>query len=147
MDYKKTITALTATALLMAPAAAQAVDMEPGATFYEDGTCNEADGTPGMSQPDGQCVTIEDYDYLFSYENLDATPSAIPGADQSIAAEAGLVNDGTPASERPLGEGLIEEYPTKTFANQFAPTGWDRNPYSRWGTDTFYANGLPIRLA
>ena len=142
VNMRKTITALTATALLTIPATAQAVDMEPGATFYEDGSCQEADGTPGMSQPDGQCVTIADYDFMFSYESLDATPSAIPGSDQSIAEEAGITSEDNPASERPLGEGLIEEYPTKTFANQFAPTGWERNPYSRWGTGAFYPRPL-----
>jgi hypothetical protein len=81
------------------------IDLEPGATF-DGGVCWEANGTEGMSMPDGQCMTPADYDAIFSFENLDSIPSLTPGSTQSLAAEAGLVDDG-PASERMLGEGLV----------------------------------------
>ena len=87
--------------------AAPAMATETGVTFNDDGTCTEADGTAGLGMMTGDCITPADYDLLFSYENLEATPSQISGSDQSIAAEAGIVDD-TP-SERPVGEGLIEE--------------------------------------
>ena len=143
---KTIVVAATAVAMLATPAAASAdVDLEPGATFYEDGSCNEADGTPGQSQPDGQCFTIADYDEMFSYQNLDTFPSYFD-PDVSVAVEAGLdPTDETPASERELGDGVTDR--PHRFSDMFAPVGWERNPYSRWGTDTFYANGLPIRLA
>ena len=143
---KTIVVAATAVAMLATPAAASAdVDLEPGATFYEDGSCNEADGTPGQSMPDGQCFTIADYDETYSYENLSKFPSLSPLYD-TLADEAGLeMGDDEPASERELGDGVTDR--PHRFSDMFAPVGWERNPYSRWGTDTFYANGLPIRLA
>lgn len=124
------VVAATAVAMLVTPAAASAVDLEPGATFYEDGSCQEADGTPGQSMPDGQCVTIEDYDYLFSFEALDAIPS-LTQPELSIAEEAGITSEDNPASERILGAGLVPAEQARTFADNFQPTGWQRNPYYR----------------
>ena len=120
---KTIVVAASTVAMLATPAAAS----EPGATFYEDGSCNEADGTRGLSQPDGDCLTIADYDALFSFENLSTVPSAIDPS-VSIAAEAGLVNDDVPASQRELGDG-VTPVPHR-FVDHFA-----------------WANGLPIRLA
>jgi len=125
MDYKKTIVTAAAIAVLAVPTAAAAA--EEGATFYEDGSCNEADGTPGQSQPDGECFTIADYDEMFSFKALSEAPSYFnPGV--SVAEEAGIVDDETPPSERPLGEGVTAE--PHRFVDMFA-----------------WANGLPIRLA
>ena len=128
---KKTAAALAAVALITS---AYTVDYEPGATFYEDGSCQEADGTPGQTQPDGQCLTIADYDEMFSYENLNTVPSII-NPDLSIAEEAGLdPADVTPPSQRVLGNNVSEPH---RFVDYFAPAG----------TTVAYVNGLPIRLA
>ena len=69
-----------------------------------DNTC-EVDGEAGLTTAWGECMTPSLYDELFSYDNLSGIASLT--SDQSIAAEAGIVDD-TP-SERPVGEGLIEE--------------------------------------
>jgi len=59
--------------LLMVAAPAGALELEPGATF-DGGICWEADGTEGLSAPDGQCITPADYDEMFSVENLSTVP-------------------------------------------------------------------------
>ena len=142
---KRTMTALLVTGLLAMPAAA--VAGEEGATFYEDGSCQEADGTPGTSTIDGECVTIADYDYLFSFENLDSIQS-LTDPTQSIAAEAGLTDADNPASERILGAGLVEPDNQRTFADTFAPSGWERNPFYTPEVWTYTAHGwVLIRLA
>lgn len=123
---KRTITALLVVGLLAVPAAATA--SEEGATFFEDGSCQEADGTPGTSMIDGKCLTIADYDYLYSFENLD-TIQSLTDPTQSIAAEAGITAEDNPASERILGAGLVADGQERTFADKFAPTGWATNPF------------------
>lgn len=80
--------------------------LEEGATFYDNGTCVEVDGTPGLSAGDGSCVTVADYDEMFSFENLSTVPSIIDPSI-SIAEEAGLDPE-VPASLRLLGRGLVE---------------------------------------
>jgi len=89
---------------------------EPGVT-YDGGICWEADGTEGVTVVDGRCVTPADYDVMFSFKNLSTIPSII-NPEISIAAEAGLVDDGESASQRTLGEGVTKpftfvEYVTK----------------------------------
>ena len=125
---RKTIATLALAVAAVIPATAASADVvyEEGATF-DGGVCVEADGTPGVAMPDGQCLTAADYDALFSFENLSETPSAIDG-DVSIAAEAGLVDDGTAPSDRKNGEGLVE-----------VPTSFKE--------DLVYLHGLPVRLA
>lgn len=97
-----------AAALTVALGAAPAIAQEAGVTFFENGSCTEADGTPGMARFDGTCTTAAEYDELFSVENLSTVPSAL-NPDISIAEEAGLVDDGVVASEKPRGVGLVEE--------------------------------------
>ncbi len=75
---------------LSAPAYAidhtQPVVIEAGATFLDGGVCVEADGTTGLSQADGQCVTPGDYDIMFSYNVLSQTPTFDPfDGDQTVA--------------------------------------------------------------
>lgn len=120
MNFKELVaTGIIAAAVLNPAAAFATVELEEGAIFFEDNSCKEADGTPGVSSGDGQCVTIEDYDYLHSYEYLDSVPSII-NPDVSIAEEAGLdPNDDTLPSERILGDGVSEPH---SFADMFAPT-------------------------
>lgn len=110
----KRIATLLVVGAILAPTAAHAAEivLEEGATFTEDGRCYEADGTPGMGAADGQCITEADYNELYSYENLAATPSAADPT-QSIAERYGMVDDGVPAAERVLGGGLTEPF---TFA-------------------------------
>jgi hypothetical protein len=127
MNLQHLIAAAIVAAAFLNPAAAFA---ETGATHYEDGSCQEADGTPGQSMPDGSCVTIADYDQMFSYENLSTVPSAI-NPDLSIAEEAGMVPDTVPPSQRDLGGGVTAE--PHRFVDYFGPVA--------------YVLGLPIRLA
>ena len=142
---KRTITALLVVGLLAVPAAATA--SEEGATFYEDGSCQEQDGTPGTSMIDGACFTIADYDYLYSFEYLDSVQS-LTDPTQSIAAEAGLTDADNPASERILGAGLVEPDNQRTFADKFAPTGWATNPFYTPEVWVYTAHGwVLIRLA
>ena len=106
---------ITATALAFAltatPALAEGPPLEEGATFFENNTCVEADGATGFAAGDGQCITTADYDEMYSVENLSTVPSSTSKTGQSIAEEAGLVaaDDGGAASDRQLGEGLVEE--------------------------------------
>ncbi len=101
---------LVAAAIIVVAALAANVEkadaLEPGAVFYDNGTCIEADGTEGLSAADGECVTAADYDEMFSYENLSTIPS-LTQPDMSIAEEVGLEPEPA-ASERPLGSGLVE---------------------------------------
>ena len=108
------------------------VELEEGATFFDDFTCVEADGTLGISTADGQCLTPADYDKIFSFENLSqieiVTSPDTEIAGQSIAEVYGITADDDPASERPLGEGVTAE--PFTFVDTVR-----------------YVHGLPIRLA
>lgn len=81
-------------------AKAAEIELEEGATFFENGTCQEADGTAGLASFDGSCVTPEDYDELYSYENLSQIPSAV-NPSLSIAEVGGIVDDGVAPSQRP----------------------------------------------
>ncbi len=97
----------TITLVLLALAApVQAIDhtqpvvIEEGATFLDGGVCVEADGTTGLSQADGQCVTPSDYDIMFSYDVLSQTPTFDPfDGDQTVAEQYDIQPD--VASERP----------------------------------------------
>lgn len=117
---RKLFATLIMVGVLVTPAVAAA--QEEGATFFEDGSCVEADGAVGVSMIDGTCSTIADYNELFSYENLAATPSAIDPS-VSIADEAGLVDDVVPPALRVLGEGVSEPH---QFVDYFAPESWVR---------------------
>ena len=151
---KTIVVAATAVAMLATPVAASAVEREPGATFFEDNSCQEADGTPGLTGYDGQCVTADDYDYLFSFEALDSIQS-LTQPDLTVAEEAGITSEDNPASERILGAGLVPAIQQRTFADNFQPTGWQSNPYHQpeywvWTPASgyvLYLYGLPIRLA
>lgn len=89
-------------------------DLEEGATFG-DGVCWEADGTEGIPALDGECVTPADYDEIYSVEVLAETPS-IQDPTKSIAEVYEMdVTDPTPASDKPIGEGLVEPGTEKTF--------------------------------
>lgn len=114
---------LTAIFAVVFAATADAVELEPGATFHNDGSCTDADGSPGLSTAWGECVTTADYDARFSVDNLDTVASVIDSSTQSIAAEAGLVDTGTPASERPR-ELAGVTYPT--FADVVLELGRNR---------------------
>jgi hypothetical protein len=113
-----TIAAALTVALTAAPAAAD-IELEAGATF-DGGICWEADGTEGIATFDGQCLTPADYDAIYSFENLSQLPTAQtcwPGTGcavgdagvESIAESAGMTPADDPASERPLGDGLVDE--------------------------------------
>ena len=114
------VAAAATVALLATPAVASADDISAGCT-------DEVTGEAGLLRYDGECVTPAEYDAIFSFENLDSIQS-LTDPTQSIAAEAGIVDDDAPASERPLGDGVTAE------------------PFTFVGT-LVYANGLPIRLA
>ena len=117
---RRTIAAAIMVTALATPTAALADDISTDCT-------DEVTGEPGLQQFDGACITPAEYDALFSPENLNTIPSPTK-PEVSIAEHAGLVADGTPASERPLGQGVTAE--PFTFVEAVA-----------------YANGLPIRLA
>ncbi len=79
---------------------------DPPGTIYDGGSCIEPDGSTGLVGIDGQCITVDDYDVIFGYENLAATPSqSVEG--KSVAEVYGIEPDGPPASERLIGEGLV----------------------------------------
>lgn len=101
------LTAAILVALMATPVIADTVLLEEGVTFYDDGTCIEADGTPGLSSADGSCVTAADYDEMFSYENLSTIPSQ-NDSTKSVA-EVYDINLEVPASLRLLGIGLVDE--------------------------------------
>jgi hypothetical protein len=100
------LTAAILVALFATPATAS-IELEAGATFYDNGTCVEQNGAPGFGMPDGECITVADYDEMFSYENLSSIPS-LTNPSLSIAEEAELEPD-VSASERLLGIGLVDE--------------------------------------
>ena len=80
--------------------------LEEGATFGE-GVCWEADGTEGIPALDGSCVTPADYDAIYNVEVLAETPS-LQDPTMSIAEVYEMdVTDPTPASDKPIGEGLV----------------------------------------
>lgn len=85
-------------AIVLTAAAVQAVELEEGATF-EGGVCWEADGTEGVAALDGQCVTPADYDELYSYEALAATPLH-GNTGQTVAEAYGITEDSPKASVR-----------------------------------------------
>ena len=95
------------------------IELEEGATF-DGGICWEADGTEGISHYDGQCVTPADYDAMYSYENL-STVVALASAttsypdDATIAEIYGITPEDDPASDRPIGVGLVEPGEERTF--------------------------------
>ena len=100
-------------AIMVALLATPAVALEDGVTFHDGGTCTEADGTQGLSQADGECITPADYDILFGFENLSTVPllydpSVTVAAQYDIGPEA-------PASTRLIGVGLVAE-PTTYLA-------------------------------
>lgn len=102
---RRLITAITIMASIALAVPVQAVELEPGATFLDGGRCVEADGTPGMSGVDGQCVTAADYDLLFSREALSKVETLNPfDGDTTVAEQAGIVDD--IPSERLLGIGV-----------------------------------------
>ena len=87
------------------------------------GDCVE-DGQPGMTTGDGGCVTVAEYDVMFSVEALSDTVSlAFP--DQSVAEVYGLVEADVP-SERQLGAGFGETF---TFADIVYQTGLNSYVY------------------
>lgn len=102
---KTMVTIVVLILLVAAPAAA--TELEPGATFFDDHTCVEADGTPGLGTGDGQCITTADYDALYSYDNLASTPSIFPGQGHRSVAEVYDVKNDV-ASDRLLGEGFVK---------------------------------------
>ena len=72
---------------------------EAGAVFFTDGSCVEADGTWGLAEASGQCVTPADYDIIFGYENLASVENAsTPGV--SVADAYGITADEVRASDR-----------------------------------------------
>ena len=90
------------------PAPAGPAITEEGATFGE-GVCWEADGTEGIPALDGSCVTPADYDAIYNVEVLAVTPS-LQDPNVSIAEVYEMdVTDSTPASDKPIGEGLVAE--------------------------------------
>lgn len=99
MRYRLIALTVAAVLLVAVPAAASELELEEGATFLEDGTCYEADGTYGLSSFDGQCVTPADYDLIFGFTNLHSIEHPLhPG--RSIADVHGITADDPPASLR-----------------------------------------------
>lgn len=84
----------------IATAKADEVQLEEGATF-DGGICWEADGTEGIATIDGQCMTPADYDEMFSYENLEATPMW-RNPEVSVAEAYGITPDSPKASDRAI---------------------------------------------
>ena len=97
---KRLLVTIAMIASIAVTAPAFAIELEPGATF-NGGTCIEADGTPGLSQMDGQCITAADYDILFSYENLSTVETFDPFDGDTTVAERYNIEPGSQASERP----------------------------------------------
>ena len=105
------------------------IELEPGVTWNHDhGICVEdATGEEGIITFDGQCMTPTDYDEIFSYENLDTIPDCpMEKTDctleeyPSIAENYGVTPDDDPASDRPLGEGLVEPGTETSFKEKVA---------------------------
>lgn len=115
---------------ISATAAFGEIELEEGATF-DGGICWEADGTEGISTFDGQCLTPADYDAIYSYENLSSIPAVEdcwPGTPcdvdtegvRSIAEVYDIQPDDDPASDRPIGTGLVEPGEERTFKQRVA---------------------------
>ena len=103
-----TLTAVALTVTMFATPALADIAFEDGATFHDNGSCHEHDGTAGIGTADGQCMTPADYDEIFSIENLNSVETLNPfDGDTSVAEAAGLTDDG-PASVRELGAGLVD---------------------------------------
>ena len=86
-------------ALTALPAMGAAPELEAGATFFDNGTCVEADGAEGIAMLDGSCVTTADYDVMYGYENL-AEVASSTDPTVSIAEEYNMTPDAPVASER-----------------------------------------------
>lgn len=82
--------------VLFTRTASATIATEPGAVINDDGTCLQ-DGQPGLVAIDGQCVTTDDYDDLFSQEALHAVPS-LSDPSRSVAEVYGITAG--PASTR-----------------------------------------------
>jgi hypothetical protein len=103
------ITTIVIILLLAAPAAATEDISTPCA--------DEITGEPGLQMATGECITPAEYDIIFGYENLAATPSyTVEG--KSVAEVYGITPDDGPASQRPLGDGVTDE--PFTFARTVA---------------------------
>ena len=101
-------------------AAALIVGMLPTAALATEdisvGCLDEVTGEAGLRNATGECITPAEYDALFSFENLSTIPSIIDPT-VSIAEEAGLVDDGVPASERILGAGVSDPFTFREVVN------------------------------
>jgi len=96
---RRFLTTIAIAGILSAPIAASAIELEDGATFYDNGTCQEADGTFGLSEASGQCITPADYDIIFGYDNLSTVENlSTPGV--SVAEAYGITQDSPKASDR-----------------------------------------------
>ena len=104
---KRLLATLTTVTLLVSAGPALAEQPDPPGTVYDGGSCVEPDGSPGLVGIDGQCITAADYDIIFGYDNLAATPSLVIEG-KSVAEVYGIEPDEPPASQRPIGEGLVE---------------------------------------
>ena len=105
---------------ISAVAAVADIELEDGATF-DGGVCWEADGTEGISAFDGQCITPADYDAIFSYENLSTIVGLQAGDEgRTIAEIYDIQPEDDPASDRPIGEGLVEPGTERTFKQRVA---------------------------
>ena len=93
------VAAATLLAAMFASPASATIATEPGATF-DGGICWEADGTEGIAAIDGSCVTPADYDAIFSYQALAATPNHGPSG-LTVAEAYSITPDSPKASERP----------------------------------------------
>ena len=101
-----TVATLPALLLVLIAQAANATDHGP---VDLTGQCaDEVTGEPGLLMLTGECITPAEYDIIFSVEALAQVPHPhYPG--QSVAEVAGLIGDPTPASERLLGVGLVDQ--------------------------------------
>lgn len=106
---RRLLTIITLSTLIATPAYADEVVLEEGAIFHQDGTCVEQDGAPGFGMPDGQCRTVADYDEMFGFANLSQIESRSPAFEGKSVAEVYNLKPDVLASERLLGEGLVEQ--------------------------------------
>lgn len=97
----RTVITIVITILLLAAPAAATEDRSTGCL-------DEVTGEPGLQMVSGECVTPAEYDEIFGFENLSEVPSLM-NPELSVAEVYGLTPDPTPASQRPLGEGLVDE--------------------------------------
>jgi hypothetical protein len=105
MKGKRMRTLITA-AIMVALLATPAIALEEGVTAHGDGTCTEADGSKGLTQGDGECITAADYDVMFGIENLSTIPSLI---DPSLSVTDVWDLDPTiKPTDRVLGVGLVD---------------------------------------